>query len=108
MKGRLPVMVGTGAIKPQQSNAMLAAICSLEKSLQAESRETGPSGVDKQGLKEKLRQNPDLLHLLEPFLSADEVNEVLEDREEEEDGNGKEDGNGEEDKGDEDDDEGTN
>jgi hypothetical protein len=84
MKSRLAVMVGTGAISPQQSNAMLAAICSLEKSLQAESRETGPSGLDKQGLKEKLKKNPDLLHLLEPLLSAAELNGALEDREEEE------------------------
>lgn len=78
--GRLPGLVAIGVLTPAKANSMRAVYDSLLRSLEGTATSTSRTVADADALF-ILRQHPELLRLMEPFLSQDQVALVVQEAE---------------------------
>ena len=74
---RLPALVLLGVITPSQANAARGA---LRDRIAIHLRSQGASGSAapiNHGLLEQLRQHPELMNLMEPFLTSEQIAELM-------------------------------
>ncbi len=76
---QLPGLIAIGILKPAQANAIRANYQEILKQHEKSQTRAGEAGLSNADVLELARQNPDILSMLEPILTQEQIALVLKD-----------------------------